>query len=98
MAQDTERTRPQYDAEIIKEIFIAVQTETMNFINIVDRNNEDRIQWTDYSGSVNNKYRDLGVEFEGENCGVVLSLKDTESDDSDALACHRGRKVQPCII
>ena len=34
MAQDTERTRPRYDAEVIKEIFIVVQTETMNFINI----------------------------------------------------------------
>ena len=40
MAQDTERTRPRYDAEVIKEIFIVVQTETMNFINVVDRNNE----------------------------------------------------------
>ena len=30
----------------------------------------------------------MGVEVEGGNCGVVSSLKDTESDDSDAPACH----------
>ena len=40
VAQDTERTRPRYDAEVIKEIFIVVQTETMNFINISGLDNE----------------------------------------------------------
>ena len=29
-----------------------------------------------------------GVKFEGGDCGVDLSLKDTESNN-DALACHR---------
>ena len=46
MAQDTERTRPRYDAEVIKEIFIAVETNDefhykwTKTMNLVDRNNE----------------------------------------------------------
>ena len=38
VVQDTERTRPLetwYEAGVMKEIFIVVQPETMNFINIV---------------------------------------------------------------
>ena len=55
----------------------------MNFITI-----SGRIRWAETVVARKQQYYD--IEFKGENCGVVSSLKDTESDDSDALACHRG--------
>ena len=90
VAQDTERTRPWYDAEVIKEIFIVVQTETMNFINI-----GGQIKWL----RVNSITQILGRRVWRRKLWCCLKPQGHwKWWQWRASMSYRGSKVQPCII